>query len=206
MTRFRQALLDELLSRVDDRVADPAERPAPVPRAYQRLRPSRPRLAVAGAALAAAATATAVMATQLGGAPAYAVTVNPDGTITITANDLADPETANRELRAAGAANVIILPDRWWRCRPVVPRPPHQNNKSIPRFNVDDLERMVAESRRDNVVVVRPDLIPDGLALMLTPSREPEKDDLVVKWGLVQWDPTEPPLLTCVPGQPASPR
>ncbi|MFI6299068.1 hypothetical protein ACIBEJ_46285 [Nonomuraea sp. NPDC050790] len=71
-----------------------------------------PRLAVAAGAAAAVAAAALVVGT---GTPAYAVTTNPDGTITVAVNELRDPEALEADLLAAGVrADVTFLPTDTW--------------------------------------------------------------------------------------------
>ncbi|MFD1543490.1 hypothetical protein [Nonomuraea guangzhouensis] len=72
-----------------------------------------PRLLVAAGVAAAAATAPLIIAT---GPPAYAVTKGPDGTITVTVNELRDPQGLQKELGEAGIkADVTFLAQRM-RC------------------------------------------------------------------------------------------
>ncbi|MEU8195789.1 hypothetical protein AB0C10_18585 [Microbispora amethystogenes] len=69
-----------------------------------------PRLLVA-AGVAAAAVAAPLIAG--GGTPAYAVTENPDGTITVALNEMRDPEGLRADLLAAGVtADVSFLAPR----------------------------------------------------------------------------------------------
>ncbi|MFI9558040.1 hypothetical protein [Nonomuraea endophytica] len=81
------------------------------------MRPRR-RFATAPRLLVAAGAAAAVVATPLivaTGTPAYAVTTNPDGTITVAVNELRDPDALEADLRAAGvAADVTFLPTDTW--------------------------------------------------------------------------------------------
>ncbi|MBB5082031.1 hypothetical protein [Nonomuraea endophytica] len=81
------------------------------------MRPRR-RFATAPRMLVAAGAAAAVVATPLivaTGTPAYAVTTNPDGTITLAVNELRDPDALEADLRAAGvAADVTFLPTDTW--------------------------------------------------------------------------------------------
>ncbi|MEV4324845.1 hypothetical protein AB0J37_21640 [Microbispora rosea] len=66
-----------------------------------------PRLLVAAGVAAAAVTAPLVAG---GGTPAYAVTENPDGTITVALNEMRDPEGLRADLLAAGVtADVSFL-------------------------------------------------------------------------------------------------
>ncbi|SDJ71681.1 hypothetical protein [Nonomuraea jiangxiensis] len=66
-----------------------------------------PRLVVAAGVVAAVSVASAVITP---GTPAYAVGENPDGTITVTVNELRDPEGLEADLEAAGIkADVTYL-------------------------------------------------------------------------------------------------
>ncbi|MFD9946364.1 hypothetical protein ACFWYW_30130 [Nonomuraea sp. NPDC059023] len=77
-----------------------------------RRRFTAPRLLVAAGAAAAVVATPLIVAT---GTPAYAVTTNPDGTITVAVNELRDPEALEADLRAAGVnADVTFLPTDTW--------------------------------------------------------------------------------------------
>jgi hypothetical protein len=99
---FEQRLLAELRQIVAERPAPgtPA-RLAPTPLPIARLR--RPRLLLGGGAIAAVVAAVALA--FAGGAnvvPAYAITNNPDGTITVTIRQLVGIDGANAELARRG--------------------------------------------------------------------------------------------------------
>ncbi|GGT31851.1 hypothetical protein ACFFV7_35680 [Nonomuraea spiralis] len=73
-----------------------------------------------GAAVAAVAAAAAVVTPFLNGsdAPAYAVTKNTDGTITLKINELRDPVQVEKDLAAAGLAADVSYLKPGTRCAP----------------------------------------------------------------------------------------
>jgi hypothetical protein len=97
-------------------VASPVADPTPAP----RLRPTRRRLALGVGLAAAAGAAVAVVglpgSPNHGGAPAaaaWAVTKNPDGSVSVNIRDYRDPAGLQAKLRAAGVrANVTTAPDK----------------------------------------------------------------------------------------------
>jgi len=96
MSTFRDALLRELQSRVAE--------PAPVPR---RNRPRR-RLVLAGGLTAIVAVAAVLLGQLSGGTPAYAVTANPDGTVSVRVDRISDVLSANRALSDRGFHTVVL--------------------------------------------------------------------------------------------------
>lgn len=167
MTRFRQALLEELLVRVDER---PVMEPARAPRTV------RPKLAF-GAALGMAsvigvASALATTATDSGN-PAYAVTSHNDGTVTVTVNWLGDPADANRALADAGVRAKVILPTTSDNC------PGAEEFRSGPHGP----QNVNASSMADvfgNQVTIRPDLIPADTVFVLSAAQIPDESNLMV--------------------------
>ncbi|MFC5813748.1 hypothetical protein [Nonomuraea harbinensis] len=65
------------------------------------------RAGVLAPALGLAAAAAVALPLLFGGAPAYAVAENPDGTVTITINEAKDPEALEAELRGMGHDIVV---------------------------------------------------------------------------------------------------
>jgi hypothetical protein len=94
VTRFKQALLDELISH--------AQKPTAAPRRRKRAA----GLLTAGAV--AIAAVAGVLIAPIRDTPAYAVVTNSDGTVTITFRELADSAAATRELRAAGVQAMVV--------------------------------------------------------------------------------------------------
>lgn len=102
---FEDRLLTELRAVVEQRAADGAG-PATVP--VWRRHPVMLRTATAGAAVSAAIALTAVFT---GGAAeaAYAVDQHPDGTVTVTVNELSDPAGLQAKLIAAGVPARVLV-------------------------------------------------------------------------------------------------
>ena len=103
MTRFADQLFDDLMQEHESTLA--------------RTRPSAPRrhfatrrtLLAAGAASAAAAAAAGVLVAG-GGTPAYAVTANPDGTVTVAVHQDSGVAGANARLAQLGDGKVVVVP------------------------------------------------------------------------------------------------
>ena len=102
---FEERLLHELRSLV---VAQHATGPERRPRTWFATRPRR-RLALAGsiAALLAVAAGAGVPLLSGGAAPAYAVSANDDGTVTVEINSLEDASGLEAKLREAGIPAVV---------------------------------------------------------------------------------------------------
>lgn len=153
MTRFRQALLDELQSRV---VAGPA------PAAKRPRRLTRPRLAFGGALVAAATATATVLATSGGAGAAYAVTTEKDGTVAVSVNRADDPSDANRQLVDAGADQVKIL-------RPSAPEDCPEKDRgttmTLPPSNQSVLK--ISMTNEGNEVKVRTHGFPDDVVVVL---------------------------------------
>jgi hypothetical protein len=171
MTRFRQALLDELQSRV---VADP------VPVAARR-RLTRPRLAFGGALVAVAAATATVLATSGGATPAYAITKEKDGTLAVAVNRPGDPGDANRELAAAGDDRVKIL-------RPSAPEDCPVEDRGKPADPLPDLVgvRIIMEDGQKAQVKVQPRNLPDGVVVVLVALAPLDSDKAAIEFGLYE--------------------
>ncbi|GAA3837868.1 hypothetical protein GCM10022226_70020 [Sphaerisporangium flaviroseum] len=122
---FEDRLLAEL--KAEMAVRAPQGR-APAPR-RTRVRRLLGVTAVAGTAAAAAIAVPLVTGT---GTPAYAVTRNPDGTVTLTIHELRDPEGVEKDLAAEGVrADVTYMP-LGKRCERPGFRPLEADQASIP--------------------------------------------------------------------------
>ncbi|MEU8377685.1 hypothetical protein [Streptosporangium sp. NPDC048865] len=108
---FEERLLMELKTEMAEMAGRAAREPARRPRGIV----TRARLAGA-AALAVAAVAVPLVLG--GGTAAYAVTKNPDGTLTVTVNELQDPEGLQAELNAQGVKADVTYTPRDKRCAP----------------------------------------------------------------------------------------
>jgi hypothetical protein len=101
MTKFEDALFDELIREHGPALA------AIRPPASQRRLASRPVWLTGGGIAAIGATAAGLVLFS-GGAPAYAVTQNSDGTATIAIHQLAGIKGANARLHALGDQVVVV--------------------------------------------------------------------------------------------------
>lgn len=171
-----------------------------------------PHLAVGGAALTIGA---AVITTQVTGTPAYAVTTNPDGTVSVTVNHIADPAAANRDLRASGTRLVIMMLSPEKDC------PVRLRSTPLPTRLSDGfkLNQVLVQSDHHNVVVLRPDSIPADAVLIAVPlqSNGGAGPRLVVGWYAAPGptcvvdpfspSPTDPdPAGSVTPGPDVAPR
>ncbi|GGO30459.1 hypothetical protein GCM10010116_61000 [Microbispora rosea subsp. aerata] len=84
---------------------------------HPRRRPLRPALLASALALGVAA-AVGVPVLLGSGTPAYAVSRNPDGTLTITINEAKDPEPLEATLRSMGVNAVVDYIPSGKRCSP----------------------------------------------------------------------------------------
>ena len=99
MSNFEERLLGELRSVV---AAAPVDRGRRLP-AWRRS-----RVALAGGVAATLAAVTAgVLVLSAGAQPAYAVTTNPDGSVTVEIDSLADAAGLQAKLQAAGVNAVV---------------------------------------------------------------------------------------------------
>jgi hypothetical protein len=103
MTKFADQLFDDLMREHGPALA--RTRP-PAPRRHFATRRT---LLAAGAACAAVAAAAGVLAAG-GGTPAYAVTTNPDGTVTLAVFQTSGIAGANARLRQLGDGQVVVVP------------------------------------------------------------------------------------------------
>jgi hypothetical protein len=105
MTRFADQLFDDLMREHGAALAAP-----PVTAPPKRRLVTRPLLLTAGVAgLAVAATAGGLLATG-GGTPAYAVTANPGGSVTLAVFRESGIVGANAKLRTLGDKQVVLVP------------------------------------------------------------------------------------------------
>jgi hypothetical protein len=112
MTKFADQLFDDLMREHGPALAH-AKPPAPSRPVWAR----RPALAAGLGGLAAVA-ATAGVLVAGGGTPAYAVTTNPNGTVTVAVYQESGFAGANAKLHQLGDGRVVVVP-----VRPGCPRP-----------------------------------------------------------------------------------
>ena len=106
---YETALLSELRGEVRRRALSPAAAPAP--------RPVRRRLVLAGASVAAVAAAVTVPL-ALGGSPAYAVSPNSDGSVTVTIQRAEDAAGLQQALADNGVAARVDYVPSGYACDP----------------------------------------------------------------------------------------
>lgn len=106
MTKFSDELFDDLM-----REHGPALANATTPSAPKRhVKPRRALMASGGGVLAVAAVAGTLVATSGSASPAYALTKNPNGTITLAVYQKSGIAEANAKLRLLGDKNVVLVP------------------------------------------------------------------------------------------------
>lgn len=103
MANFADQLFEDLMREHGSTLAQ--TRP-PAPRGHIATR--RTLLAAGTACAAVAGTASALVAG--GGTPAYAVTKNPDGTVTVAVHQKSGIAGANARLRQLGDGQVVVVP------------------------------------------------------------------------------------------------
>ena len=104
MTKFADQLFDDLMREHGAALATP---PATAP--PKRRLVTRPLLLTAGAAGLAVAATGGVLAAG-GGTPAYAVTANPGGSVTLAVFQQSGIAGANAKLRTLGDKQVVLVP------------------------------------------------------------------------------------------------
>ena len=104
MTKFADQLYDDLMREHGSLLADTKPHAASRP----RIAPRRALLAAGAGGLAIAAAVGGLVAG--GGSPAYALTTNPDGTITLAVYRASGIAGANARLRQLGDKQVVVVP------------------------------------------------------------------------------------------------
>jgi hypothetical protein len=173
MTRFKNALLDELVAYT--------QRPEESARPERSRRRRVVRLgSLAGAGVAAAVAAFAVVPTGQEAA-AYEVDNNPDGTVTVTFRELGHAVEATRDLRAAGVPAQVVRLAAPGSCAttpggaPLKPRRGSAYNVGMPStYPFDgDLKEWLPEASATSLTI-NPAGIPDGAVLFVIEHSSPE--------------------------------
>lgn len=152
MTRFADELFDDLMREHGSTLAQTR-----VPTAPKRHPAARPLLLTASAGgLAIAATVGSLVATG-GGTPAYAVTTNPDGTVTLAVYQQSGIAGANAQLRRLGDDRVVVVP--------VEPGCPSISSLPAPRVPASQIS--VQASGSDGSITVAAQGVPAGDILVL---------------------------------------
>jgi hypothetical protein len=188
MPRFEDRLWNEL---VEQHGALLAETPAPVP-SRRRLRRRAPIAAIA-LALAAALVALLIgLGKGGGGASAYAVVTNPDGTVTVTIDELVGVEPANQRLQELGVP--VRIP-------PVQPGCPTRRTDLQPAHLPPDRTRDIFEptgGHGTSSLTIDPAAIPPGDTLVL---RAHELRHGVVALRALVMEGAAPSCLAPAPGE-----
>ncbi|HEY3608421.1 MAG TPA: hypothetical protein VGL06_13015 [Pseudonocardiaceae bacterium] len=153
MGNFEDELWTDLLQAHGDRLAT-ARRPT-----SRRSRTGRLALTAGAAGVVGVGTVLAITLTATTSVPAYAVTENSDGTISVTIHDISGITGANAELAALGV-----------RARALTPTPDcTEVLHGDPTHTMSDTDaRTVATNAAQGKVVIQPRAIPVGDTLALT--------------------------------------
>jgi hypothetical protein len=183
MTKFADQLFDDLMHEHGPALAHivPPTRP-------QHSRLTRRTLLAGGGTLAVAgAIAGTLVATS--GTPAYAVTTNPDGTITLAVYQQFGIAQANARLRQLGDEQVVVVPVEAGCPKPPPPAVPVKGARISTQFRVS----------RDGSVTVKAHGIPAGDILVVGMQVDGHSRNAV---AIV----TSPPAPTCItpPAPPAT--
>lgn len=92
---------------------------------------------------------------------------DPDGTVTVIFNHIADPDRVNRALRDAGVRAIVLLPQPADSC------PTEDRGTPVPvgLYQAWSIQNALVRHGEDkvNVARLRPDQIPAGTVLVLVP-------------------------------------
>jgi hypothetical protein len=182
MTKFADQLFDDLM-----REHGPALARTSPPTDPRRRVTARRTLLAGGATLAVAAAIAGTLVAR-NGTPAYAVTKNPDGTITLAVYQTSGIAGANARLRQLGDKQVFVVP-----IKPGCPRPPAP--AVSPRGHRITTGTAVS---RDGSVTVNAQGIPAGDILVVGVGASGHTRFGV---GII----TSPPAPSCVNAPPAPP-
>lgn len=154
--KFEDNLLRDLLRDHHEALAA-AEQPRP--------RPSTgPRVVVGLAAAAAAAVLLVGIGAFAQDTPAYAVTENPNGTVTILFNDIEAIEPANRQLREMGVRVKAVPTTKDCPPDPRTPDAYYQGPAPSPEISL-----------QDNSITIEAEAIPEGHLMVVTISPRPDR-------------------------------
>lgn len=169
MTKFDDSLLDELMNKHSATLTTMKRAES------HRRRTARPlAFAASGLAVAGAVSAIALTGTD---SPAYAVTPNTDGTVTVSIEDVKAVDAANAELQRLGVrATAVAMTDD---CSSYVE----------PTDYFDGVEWDAPYTAGDSIVIGRN--IPQGYTILISVSSKPDR-------GLGYTGPVKTPAPSCV--------
>jgi hypothetical protein len=192
MTKFADQLFDDLMREHGPALAHTVpslSRPAP----GHHLATRRTLLAAGTACAAVAATAGVLVAG--GGTPAYAVTANPDGTVTLAVHQESGIAGANARLRQLGDGQVVVVPVKagcpGLRSLPAPAGPAGPRSGHIP---------LQTTTSRDGSVTVKAKGIPAGDILVVGVATTTQGSTVTSAGGSAL---TSPPAPACVSVPPA---
>jgi hypothetical protein len=197
MTKFADQLFGDLMREHGPalaRIGPPAlSEPALSKPARGRHLATRRTLLAAGTACAAVAATAGVLAAG-GGTPAYAVTANPDGTVTLAVHQESGIAGANARLRQLGDGQVVVVPVKAG-CPSLrsLPAPAGPRSGHIP---------LQTTTSRDGSVTVKAKGIPAGDILVVGVETSAQGSTVTSTGGSTL---TSPPAPGCVslPSAPA---
>jgi hypothetical protein len=178
MSRFKQALLDELVAY--------AQRPAPtapvVPLRRRRVVWTA-GLAFAGMAIAAVAALTVPAEPEPAlDEAAYSVELRPNGTVLVTFRELADPDAVTHDLRAAGVRAQVVRLAEPGSCATTpggVPirydRGPSAYSYTMPHDFPDHGTVEIVRNFTSTGMTIDPARIPEGGVLFIVEDITPER-------------------------------
>jgi hypothetical protein len=152
MTRFADQLFDDLMQE-----HGPALAHARMPAAPKRHLAARPAMLAAGAGGLAVAATIGSLVVSGGGTPAYALTKNSDGTVTLAVYKESGIAEANAKLRAYGDDRVVVVPVEAG-CLDI---------SSLPAPRVQAKQVSVQASGSGTDITVNAQGVPDGDILVL---------------------------------------
>ena len=191
MTKFADQLFDDLMREHGSTLAQ-----ARPPAAPKRHVTARRTLLAAGAAAPWPRPSPATLAAG-GGAPAYAVTKNPDGTVTLAVYKTSGIAGANARLRQLGEGQVVIVPvepgcPTSARCR----RPPSSQDFTIMQSS---------NSRHGGSVILNVQGIPAGDILVLGAETTTNGPQVSALTGSALTSPPAPACMSLPPAPPPPP-
>ncbi len=170
MSSFEDRLWSELVREHGETLALAGARRSPRPR-----RSWRAPLAAGGVVLTAAIVAGALLLTASTSPPAYAVVVNPDGSVTLTIDELIGVKAANAQLARLGVRVRVAVVEAGCAAKGVHARFPALLPFGMQREPVEERRMVRPVKTRPGFggigMVIRPGAIPPGDTLLLTARR-----------------------------------
>ncbi|MGI5505516.1 hypothetical protein [Lentzea sp. CA-135723] len=167
MTTFKDKLLSDLMREHGETVEEAPTRP---------VRSTRPLLVAAGALVLAGVATVAIVNND---SPAYAVTKNADGTVTVTIKDIKGVDGANAKLREYGINAKAV--------------PMSRDCAELDESRMDARDYRLPDHGEDGSLTFRPGDLPDGYKVLLGISNLPDRGN-----GLGFTGPVRDPAPNCL--------